>query len=118
MWAIDGMGACMKPVFKVTTGGTTGTTVGAASYYSAASGMFDTVMAIGWEKNSESDTQAAIATCANPVLERDPFAGAIGPLATEYSMYMTRPSSPRATATTRSTTRTRTTAWPLPSRTS
>jgi acetyl-CoA C-acetyltransferase len=88
MWAIDGLGACMKPIFKVTTGGTTGSTVGACGYYHAASGLFDVVMAVGWEKNSESDTQAAIATCANPTLERDPFAGAIGPLATEYSMYM------------------------------
>ncbi len=88
MWATDGLGACMKPVFKVTTGGTTGTTVGACGYYHVGSGLFDTVLVVGWEKNSESDTQAAIATCANPVLERDPFAGAIGPLATEYSMYM------------------------------
>jgi acetyl-CoA C-acetyltransferase len=87
-WAVDGLGACMKPVFKVTTGGTTGSTVGACGYYHAASGLFDVVLAVGWEKNSESDTQAAIATCANPTLERDPFAGAIGPLATEYSMYM------------------------------
>src|SRR5450759_4720356 len=44
MWATDGLGSCMKPVFKVTTGGTTGTTVGGAAYYSAASGMFDVVM--------------------------------------------------------------------------
>src|SRR4030066_2107756 len=88
MWAIDGLGAFMKPVFKVTTGGTTGTTVGACGYSHAASGLFDVVLAVGWEKNSESDTQAAISTCANPTLERDPFAGAIGPLATEYSMYM------------------------------
>jgi len=88
MWATDGLGSFMKPVFKLTTGGTTGNTVAAAAYYHAASGLFDTVMAVGWEKNSESDTQAAIATCANPVLERDAFAGAIGPLATEYSMYM------------------------------
>jgi len=87
-WAVDGLGAYMKPVFKVTTGGTTGTTVAASGYYQAASGLFDVVMAVGWEKNSESDTQAAIATCANPILERDSFAGAIGPLATEYSMYM------------------------------
>ena len=88
MWATDGLGACMKPVFKVSTGGTTGTTLGACGYYHAGCGLFDTVMMVGWEKNSESDTQAAIATCANPVLERDAFAGAIGPLASEYSMYM------------------------------
>lgn len=88
MWSVDGSGAWMKPIMKVTTGGTTGTTVAAAGYYHAASGLFDIVLAIGWEKNSESDTSAAIATCANPILERDTFAGAIGPLATEYSMYM------------------------------
>jgi acetyl-CoA C-acetyltransferase len=87
-WATEGLGATMKPVFKVTTGGTTGTTVAACGFYHTAAGLFDTVLAVGWEKNSESDTQAAIATCANPLLERDPFAGAIGPLATEYSMYM------------------------------
>ena len=88
MWAVDGLGGCMKPIFKVTTGGTTGTTVAACGYYHVASGLFDTVLAVGWEKNSESDTQAAISTCANPTLERDAFAGAIGPLATEYSKYM------------------------------
>src|SRR5512136_2624288 len=87
-WSIDGSGAFMKPIMKVTTGGSTGGTLGACGYYHVASGLFDVVMAVGWEKNSESDTQAAIATCANPTLERDPFAGAIGPLATEYSMYM------------------------------
>ena len=87
-WATDGLGSFMKPVFKVTTGGTTGNTVAACAYYHIASGLFETVMGVGWEKNSESDTQAAIATCANPVLERDAFAGAIGPLAAEYSMYM------------------------------
>src|SRR5450756_1020306 len=47
MWATDGLGSFMKPVFKVTTGGTTGTTVGAAAYYSAASGLFDVVLAVG-----------------------------------------------------------------------
>lgn len=87
-WATDGLGSFMKPVFKITTGGTTGATIASAAYYHAASGVFDTVMCVGWEKNSESDTQAAVATCANPVIERDAFGGAIGPLATEYSMYM------------------------------
>lgn len=88
MWAVEGLGACMKPVFKLTTGGTTGTTLASCGYYHTACGLFDVVMVVGWEKNSESDTQAAISTCAQPTLERDFFAGAIGPLATEYSMYM------------------------------
>ncbi|MGQ9720046.1 MAG: thiolase C-terminal domain-containing protein [Candidatus Jordarchaeum sp.] len=87
-WSIDGSGGFMKPVMKMTTGGTTGSTVAIAGYYHVASGMFDTVLAIGWEKNSESDTTAAIATCANPIVERDFFSGAIGPLATAATSYM------------------------------
>ena len=87
-WSIDGSGAFMKPIMKVTTGGSTGGTLGSAAYYHVASGLFDVVMAIGWEKNSESDTQAAISTCADPILERDFFGGAIGPNAAEYAQYM------------------------------
>ena len=89
-WSVDGSGAFMKPIMKLTTGGTTGMTVATAAYYHVASGFFDTVLAIGWEKNSESDTQAAIATCSQPLLERDFMAGAIGPLAAEYTNYMKR----------------------------
>jgi acetyl-CoA C-acetyltransferase len=87
-WSVDGSGAFMKPIMKVTTGGSTGGTLGSCGYYHVASGLFDVVMAIGWEKNSESDTQAAISTCADPILERDFFGGAIGPNAAEYAMYM------------------------------
>ncbi|OGO07121.1 MAG: propanoyl-CoA acyltransferase [Chloroflexi bacterium RBG_13_60_13] len=87
-WSVDGSGAFMKPIMKVTTGGSTGGTLGSCAYYHVASGLFDVVMAIGWEKNSESDTQAAISTCADPIVERDFFGGAIGPNAAEYAMYM------------------------------
>jgi acetyl-CoA C-acetyltransferase len=89
-WSIDGSGGFMKPVMKMTTGGTTGSTVAIGGYYHVASGMFDVVLAIGWEKNSESDTTAAIATCANPIIERDFFSGAIGPLATAATGYLER----------------------------
>lgn len=89
-WSVDGSGAFMRPIMKLTTGGTTGMTVASAAYYHVASGFFDIVLAIGWEKNSESDTTAAIATCSQPLLERDFFAGAIGPLAAEYTFYMKR----------------------------
>lgn len=87
-YSVDGSGGLMKPVMKLTTGGTTGSTIGINAYYHVASGIYDKVLAIGWEKNSESDTQAAIATCSNPWLERDHFAGAIGPLASIASNYM------------------------------
>jgi acetyl-CoA C-acetyltransferase len=90
MWSIDGNGGLHKPVMKVTTGGTTGTTVGIAGYYHVASGLFDTVLAIGWEKNSESDTTAAIITCADPFWERPTFGGAVAGLAGAACEYMHR----------------------------
>ena len=88
MWSVLGFGGYMKPVLKVTTGGTTGSAVGHAGYYHAASGLFDVVLAIGWEQNSESDTTAAIVTHCEPLIERDFYGGAIGGLAAQYSNYM------------------------------
>lgn len=88
MWSVLGFGGYMKPVLKVTTGGTTGSAVGHAAFYHVASGLFDIVLAIGWEQNSESDTTAAIVTHCEPLIERDFYGGAIGGLAAQYSMYM------------------------------
>jgi len=87
-WSVEGSGALMKPIMKVTTGGTTGTSVAIAAHYHVASGLFDKVLAIGWEKNSESDTTAAIITCSDPVWDRFSYSGAIPSLATEASAYM------------------------------
>jgi acetyl-CoA C-acetyltransferase len=87
-WSVDGSGGFMKPIMKVTTGGTTGTTVAMAGYYHAASGLFDKVLAIGWEKNSESDTTGAIITAFDPVLDRPTFGGAVGGLAAAALRYM------------------------------
>jgi len=87
-WSVEGSGGVMKPIMKVTTGGTTGTSVAVAAYYHVASGLFDKVLAIGWEKNSESDTTAAIITCSDPIWDRFSYSGAIPSLATEASAYM------------------------------
>lgn len=87
-WSVEGSGGYMKPIMKVTTGGTTGTSVAIAAYYHVASGLFDKVLAIGWEKNSESDTTGAIITCSDPIWDRFSYSGAIPSLATEASAYM------------------------------
>jgi len=87
-WSVDGSGALMKPVMKLTTGGTTGSTVAMGAYYHVASGLFDRVLAIGWEKNSESDTTGAIITAFDPFWDRPVFAGAVAGLALEATQYM------------------------------
>ena len=87
-WSVDGSGALMKPIMKLTTGGTTGSTIAMAAYYHVASGLFDRVLAIGWEKNSESDTTGAIITAFDPFWDRPIFAGAVAGLALEATAYM------------------------------
>lgn len=87
-WSVDGAGAFLKPMLKVNTGGTSGTSAAIAAYHHVASGLFDVVLAIGWEKNSESDTTGAIITCTDPIWERFSYAGAIPSLAAEATAYM------------------------------
>ena len=86
-WSIDGSGGYMKPIMKLCTGGTTGTTLGIGAYNMVASGMFDKLLVIGWEKNSESDTTGAIITATDPILDRGVMAGALAGLAIEASEY-------------------------------
>ena len=89
-WSVPGAGGTMKPVIKLTTGGTTGTTLAIAGYHMVASGMFSKLLVIGWEKNTESDTTAAITTAFDPIWDRLVFAGAIGGLAVEAQAYLAR----------------------------
>ncbi len=87
-WSVDGAGAYLKPIIKLTTGGTTGSTLAIGGYHMVASGLFDKVLIIGWEKNSESDTTGAITTAFDPIWDRLVFAGAISGLAAEAQAYM------------------------------
>lgn len=87
LWSIDGNGGFMKPTIKLTTGGTTGSTLAIAGYHFVASGHFKRMLVIGWEKNSESDTTGAITTAFDPVWDRMVFAGAVSGLAIEATVY-------------------------------
>jgi acetyl-CoA C-acetyltransferase len=89
-WSVDGSGAYMKPVIKLTTGGTTGSTLAIGGYHLVASGLFEKLLIIGWEKNSESDTTGAITTAFDAVWDRLVFAGAISGLAAEAQAYMAK----------------------------
>lgn len=87
LWSIDGNGGLMKPTIKMTTGGTTGSTLAIGGYHLVASGHFDRLLVIGWEKNSESDTTGAITTAFDPIWDRMVFAGAISGLAIDAMNY-------------------------------
>jgi len=88
MWASDVSGARGRFGMKITTGGSTGTSLSLAAYYHVASGLFDTVMCIGWQKQSEGDTTAGLISATDPVWERASFAGAFGTFAAAAVQFM------------------------------
>jgi acetyl-CoA C-acetyltransferase len=89
LWTgIDGAPGYLKPVVKVATGGTTGSSLAICGYYNIASGIYDKVLIVGWEKLKEGGATTGIITAFDPVWERPSLAGALGPLALMACMYM------------------------------
>jgi len=66
LWAADSVYALDKPMMRISTGGTTGMSTLQAAYYQVASGMYDVVMAVTWEKQSEGDSQVGLAGIVMP----------------------------------------------------
>ena len=58
-WLGDSIGAAGKTVIRIATGGTTGGSVGQGAYYPVASGLHDVVVAVAWEKHSDSKEAGA-----------------------------------------------------------
>jgi acetyl-CoA C-acetyltransferase len=77
MWHTLGTGAVGKAGLRVTTGGTTGTTLACAADHLVASGLHDVVLAIGFEKLQEGHTTGGISNMADPLWGRKLQAGAL-----------------------------------------
>jgi acetyl-CoA C-acetyltransferase len=77
MWHTLGSGAFGKPQFRITTGGTTGSTIVCAADNLVASGMYDVVMAIGFQKLQEGNTTGGITNMADPLWFRHLQTGAL-----------------------------------------
>jgi acetyl-CoA C-acetyltransferase len=77
----------LKPVVKIATGGTTGSSLAISGYYNVASGIYGKILVIGWEKLNEGGATTGIITAFDPVWERPSLAGALGPLALMASTY-------------------------------
>ena len=82
------VGAIGKPGFKVNTGGTTGGSVVVEGFNMVASGLYDVVLVIGFEKQDCGDTTAAITAAAVPVWAKGAATGAIGEFAKQALAYM------------------------------
>lgn len=87
MWVGEAAGGYLKPVMKVATGGTSGTSACIAGYHQCASGLFDVVLVAGWEKHSEGATQTGMAL-TDPLWDRHVASGAVGNFALSISQYV------------------------------
>jgi len=87
-WLADSIGAFGKPGLKITTGGTVGATIIAAGVHHVASGLFDRVLCIGFEKQEEGDTNAILSGVAHPLFGRSMAGAAMGFFAMLGSSYM------------------------------
>ncbi|MDD3717033.1 MAG: thiolase domain-containing protein [Actinomycetota bacterium] len=63
-WGAGHWGAYNKPLLRITTGGTTGGSVAHGGYYLVGSGLFDTVMCIAFEKQSDGNSTMGLNTVA------------------------------------------------------
>ncbi len=77
LWHVLGTGAYGKDAFRVTTGGTTGTTIAAVGDNLVASGMYDLALIIGFEKLQEGHTTGGITNMADPLWSRNLQTGAL-----------------------------------------
>ncbi len=84
LWAGEGAFATGKPCLKVATGGTSGTSACIAGFHLAGSGLFDTVLVVGFEKHSEGHTQTGMAL-TDPFWDRAVASGAVGNFALSIS---------------------------------
>nr|MDO8083850.1 hypothetical protein [Candidatus Sigynarchaeum springense] len=66
LWMTDWLGARNKPLMRVTTGGTTGGSIGIAGYYNVTAGLpgIDNVLVVGFEHQSCGDTSVGLASVA------------------------------------------------------
>jgi len=87
-WLADGSGAYGRPGLKVTTGGTVGATITGAAALHVASGLFDRVLCIGFEKQEEGDTSAILSAVAHPLYGRSMAGAAVGYFAMMATSYM------------------------------
>ena len=77
LWVGSGAHAVRVPCMKVATGGTSGTSACIAGFHQVGSGLFDTVLVVGFEKHSEGHTQTGMAL-TDPFWDRGVASGALG----------------------------------------
>lgn len=85
---VDGCGTYLKSGMKMNTGGTVGTVSVISAWNHVASGIYDTVLAIGYEKHDAFSATSAMITVLDPIDERPFNIGTLPALASLAGAYM------------------------------
>ncbi len=85
---VDSAGMYLKAGLKMNTGGTSGGTAVATGWHHVASGLFERVLVVGWQKQDAAPSIAALVTAREPLYDRGMAAGAAGIFATLGLKYM------------------------------
>lgn len=89
-WVGAAIGAAGKPLMRIHTGGTVGASTTIAAYYHVASGLYDTVLAVAYEKLSDGVAQYGLSACYDPLWDRDFACGAPALVGLQSRRYLAR----------------------------
>jgi acetyl-CoA C-acetyltransferase len=78
MWVAEAIGATLKPVMRVTSGGGAGFSGALAGYNQVAGGFADRVLVVAYDKLSEGALQYSISTLYDPFWGREFAVGIMG----------------------------------------
>lgn len=87
---VDSVGMFLKPGLRIHTGGSVGASTVTAGWHHVASGLFETVLVVGWQKQDAVSSVSALVTAREPLYDRWLAAGAVGLLAAMGLNYMTK----------------------------
>ncbi len=77
-WVADAIGASLKPLVRVTSGGGTGLAGALAGYYQISGGFAERVLVVAYDKLSEGQLQYSISTLYDPFWGREFAVGIMG----------------------------------------
>ncbi|MGE0502034.1 MAG: hypothetical protein AB7I79_13905 [Rhizobiaceae bacterium] len=77
-WVADAIGASLKPLVRITSGGGTGLAGALAGYYQISGGFADRVLIVAYDKLSEGALQYSISTLYDPFWGREFAVGIMG----------------------------------------
>ncbi len=89
LWQMEYIGGYLKPGVHLATGGTVGATIACGGFEYCASGVADIILVVGFEKQSEADSRAAIRLAGDRTGSGGGMAGAaVGAFARFAFQYM------------------------------